>query len=345
MPDMPKVMVAGIGGASLGTEILKCLRAAGRYQVYGCDISGYAYGHYEKDITETFVVSRKRYVESVLERCVATGIRVLIPGGDEPAVLLGLAAADFLNAGVQVAANSPEVVATCSNKKHFFERMQTLGLPAPWTVAVQDRHELETLKDIPCPCIIKPSTGTGGSRFVFLALNRPEVEMYVEHLLNNDHTALVQEYIGLDEGEFTVGTLSFPNGRLVGSVAMRRLFNAKLSVLLNTQAGLISSGYSQGLIDEFAEVRAQAEKIAKTLGSVGPMNIQGRVRKGILIPFEINPRFSASTYLRAMAGFNEIDMYLQNVLYGSVPLVAPVRPGYYLRSLTELYVGKEEIKP
>ena len=344
MPDVSKVMVAGIGGASLGTEILKCLRDAGRYRVYGCDISGYAYGHYEKNIAETFVVSRKRYVESVLELCVAVGIRVLIPGGDEPAVLLGLAAADFLKAGVHVAANSPEVVATCSNKKRFFERMQALGLPTPWTVAVQDRHDLEALKDIPCPCIIKPSTGTGGSRFVFMASNRPEALLYAEHLLHNGHTALVQEYIGMEEGEFTVGTLSFPDGRLFGSVAMQRLFNAKLSVLVSTPAGLISSGYSQGLIGDFAEVRTQAEKIAKTLGSVGPMNIQGRVRKGILIPFEINPRFSASTYLRAMAGFNEVDMYLQNLLYGSVPLVAPVRPGYYLRSLTERYVGKEEIK-
>jgi carbamoyl-phosphate synthase large subunit len=177
-----------------------------------------------------------------------------------------------------------------------------------------------------------------------MASNRSETELYVEHLLHNGYTALVQEYIGLDEGEFTVGTLFLPDGRLLGSVAMQRMFNAKLSVSVSTPAGLISSGYSQGLIDEFAEVRAQAEKIARALGSVGPMNIQGRVRKGVLIPFEANPRFSASTYLRAMAGFNEIDMYLQYVLYGINPVVRPIRPGYYLRSLSELYLPKEAIK-
>ena len=122
MPEMFKVMVAGIGGASLGTEILKCLMCGGRYRIYGCDISEYAYGHYEVEIAGTFVVGRTRYVKSVLELCVALGIDVLIPGGDEPAVLLGLAASDFLNAGIHVAVNSPEVVATCSNKKRFFER-------------------------------------------------------------------------------------------------------------------------------------------------------------------------------------------------------------------------------
>lgn len=344
MAEVANVMVAGIGGASLGTEILKCLRDAGRYRVFGCDISGYAYGHYDKGVAETFIVSRKRYVESVLELCIAKGIRVLIPGGEGPLLLLAPAAADFLKVGVRIAANSPGVIATCSDKRCFFERIQMLGFPAPWTISIPDRRELASLKSTPCPCVIKPSTGTGGSRFVFMALNQSEVELYVEHLLCNGCTALVQEYIGLDEGEFTVGILSLPDGRLVGSVAMQRLFNAKLSVLVSTQAGLISSGNSQGLIDEFTSVRAQAEKIANALGSVGPMNIQGRVRDGILIPFEVNPRFSASTYLRAMAGFNEVDIYLQYVLYGIDPLVGPIRPGYYMRSFSEQYVPKEAIK-
>jgi|SRR5271157_2572768 len=344
MADVSNVMVAGIGGASLGTEILKSLRVAGRYRIFGCDISGYAYGHYEKGIAETFIVSQKRYVESVLELCIANGIDALIPGGEEPLVLLGMAAGDFLKGGIRIAGNSPEVVATCSDKRCFFERMQLLGFPSPWTISIRDRRELASLKSTPCPCIIKPSRGTGGSRFVFMALNRPEIELYVEHLLCNGLTALVQEYIGLDEGEFTVGVLSLPDGRLAGSLAMQRLFNAKLSVLVSTPAGLISSGNSQGLIDEFPNVRAQAEEIATALGSVGPMNVQGRVRDGLLIPFEVNPRFSASTYLRAMAGFNEIDMYLQYVLYGIEPRVGPIRPGYYLRSFAEQYVPKDAIK-
>jgi carbamoyl-phosphate synthase large subunit len=177
-----------------------------------------------------------------------------------------------------------------------------------------------------------------------MALNPAEIALYVEHILCNGCTALVQDYIGLDEGEFTVGVLSLPNGRLVGSLAMQRLFNAKLSVLVSTPAGLISSGSSQGLIDDFLAVRVQAEKIAQALGSVGPVNVQGRVRDGVLVPFEVNPRFSASTYLRTMAGFNEIDLYLQNVLYGTDPQVGPIRPGYYMRSFAEQYVPKEAIK-
>lgn len=77
---------------------------------------------------------------------------------------------------------------------------------------------------------------------------------------------------------------------------------------------------------------------------MGPINIQGRVRSGVLMPFEINPRFSASTYLRALAGFNEIDMLLGYLITGELPSPISIKPGWYLRSLTEDYVTKEAVK-
>lgn len=343
--DIPlRVLVAGIGGASLGTEILKCLKDAGTYIVFGCDISELAYGHYQEGVAETFVVSQSRYIESIQELCVSHGIRAVIPGGEGPLMLLSRAAEDFQKLGVHIAANSPDVVAICSDKKRLFKRLQELGVLIPWTIAVENMHEFEKVEEVPYPCVIKPIRGSGGSSLVLLASNQEEAILYISYLLNNGRVALVQEYIPLYEGEFTIGVLSLPERQLVGSVAMRRLFHVKLSVSIKTETGLISSGYSQGLIDEFPEVRAQAEKIARAIGSAGPINIQGRVRKGILIPFEINPRFSASTYLRALAGFNEVDIYLRHLLLGEDPVAPPIRPGYYLRSLTENRVGKEEVK-
>ncbi|MCS6955556.1 MAG: hypothetical protein NZM44_04305 [Candidatus Calescibacterium sp.] len=38
-----KVFVAGIGGASLGTEIVKALMLANNYEIYGGDISDLSY--------------------------------------------------------------------------------------------------------------------------------------------------------------------------------------------------------------------------------------------------------------------------------------------------------------
>ena len=107
---------------------------------------------------------------------------------------------------------------------------------------------------------------------------------------------------------------------------------------------MISSGYSQGLIDDFPDVRFTAERIALGVGSRGPMNIQGRVRDGVFVPFEINPRFSASVYLRALAGFNEVAIYLDFLLHGLEPKPCEIRSGWYLRSLSEIVVPREGLR-
>ena len=62
-----------------------------------------------------------------------------------------------------------------------------------------------------------------------------------------------------------------------------------------------------------ATICSQCEALARKLGSRGPLNVQGRLRDGVFLPFEVNPRFSASTYLRALAGVNELAIYLRNV--------------------------------
>jgi carbamoyl-phosphate synthase large subunit len=138
--------------------------------------------------------------------------------------------------------------------------------------------------------------------------------------------------------------LSDSKTNIIGSVAMKRIFDSKLSIAYKGAKGLISSGYSQGLIADFKEIRTQAEYIAKKAGSKGPFNIQGRLKNGILVPFEINPRFSASTHLRNMAGFNEIHLFLKNLILGENIFEWKLNEGYYLRSFDEIFIPLEKVK-
>jgi len=340
MESIHKVLIAGIGGASLGTEILKCLMLAGRYAIFGCDVSRYAFGLYAHGFERTFLVDRSNYADSVIGACRNAGTQCVIPGGEEPMMLLSRSASRLKSAGIHLATNLPAVIEKFTDKKSTFEALGKMGFKTPLTVAVEQRSDLDQMA---FPCIVKPAVGTGGSSFVFCAENYEEAWLYSAYLIKNGKPCIVQEYIPEKEGEFTVGVLSLPDGRLVGSIALRRIFDAKLSVLSRGKSGLISSGYSQGLVDDFPEVCAEAERIAVSIGSCGPLNIQGRVRNGTLIPFEINPRFSASAYLRALAGFNEVDLYLQFVLKGVEPSARAIRPGYYLRSLCEIYVAPNKV--
>ena len=84
-----KFMIAGTGGASLGTECVKCLRLAVHYGVYGCDIFSTSRGMYDRGFTQTFLVERERYIDAVISACRQPSANYPIPGREEFMVLLG----------------------------------------------------------------------------------------------------------------------------------------------------------------------------------------------------------------------------------------------------------------
>ena len=93
---------------------------------------------------------------------------------------------------------------------------------------------------------------------------------------------------------------------------------------------------SAGEFGAFPEVAAQCRTIAEALGSRGPLNIQCRMVDRMARVFEINPRFSGTTSLRAMAGVNEPDLMLQREVAGvEIPRGLSPRPIRILRSLLE----------
>jgi carbamoyl-phosphate synthase large subunit len=285
------------------------------------------------------VLRSDRYIDDLLDCCHRLGVSAVVPGADATVHLVAAAADRLSAARVSCAINRADVIAVCSDKAATFARLAALGIPTPWTRALAGPPDVDGL---PLPCVIKPATGTGGSSLVALAASRAEALAHAGAIWSSGRVALAQEYLPADGGEFTVGVLTL--GDWVGSVAMRREFPSKLSYVARGRDFIISSGYSQGLIDDFPHVRMQAERIARLLGSRGPLNIQGRMRGDEFVPFEINPRVSASTHLRHLAGFPEIPMLVDFLLTGRAPDRQPeIRPGYYLRSLTETYVPRESV--
>lgn len=335
---MINVLITGIAGASLGTEILKSLRLRDKkYSIYGCDISPLAYGHYCKGVEETFLASKERYEESILDFCLSRKIKYIIPGGEQPNVLLSKSRNIFTEHGIEILSNSDCVIDICTSKNRLFEFLGGRNIVIPKTFTI-----LNDLKQNVFPLVVKPSEGSGGSNFVYVARDKSELNIYKDFLLKNNIIPTIQEYIPHHEGEFTVGVLSSKSGSILSAVALKRLFHSKLSVSFQSHDVLISSGYTQGIIDEFPSVIETCEIISKTLGSTGPLNIQGRLKGGDFIPFEINPRFSASTFLRSLANVNEVDFYLRNLTEGETSFPKP-NYGYYMRSFEEMYIPKDKV--
>jgi carbamoyl-phosphate synthase large subunit len=152
--------------------------------------------------------------------------------------------------------------------------------------------------------------------------------------------------VGTADAEFTVGILFGQDGAYLNSIAVKRIIGNALSVRSSapnrtgrTDLGerlVVSSGVSQGTVGRWPEVTRQCEAIAKALRPTAPINIQCRLVDGRVIPFEINPRFSGTTSLRAMAGYNEPDVLIRrDVLGETIEPNFPYREMTIMRSLSE----------
>ncbi|GAJ00544.1 unnamed protein product [marine sediment metagenome] len=177
------------------------------------------------------------------------------------------------------------------------------------------------------PVVIKPAQASGASSNVFLAQDQEELDFFVKYLKKQGLKPLVQEYIGSHDDEYTVGVLTdIQDGSLIGSIAVKRQILSGLSSKIKVKNRCsnkpgadilaISSGISQGIIDDFPEVRRYCEGVTLKLGARGPMNIQCRKVGGKVYPFEINPRFSGTTSLRALVGYNEPDILIRKHILG-----------------------------
>ena len=339
------VLIAGIGGGSLGLEIFKSLRQTGEYRLIGTDVSEKAYGLYEDGFDRTYLLKRmddKEYISRILEICRKEKVNALAPGAEETHRILSKHRNLFEREGILLMLNSEEVVEHCSNKAKILKFLGENGIFVPETRDILSEADLEGFSKF--PCVVKPAAFSGASNLVFIAENKEEARFFVRYLMGRDFRVSVQEYI-ISLEEYTVGVISAPSGQILGSIALKRFHDHKLSIMAKYGDRIISSGWSQGLIDDFSKVTEQAERIAKTLKSKWALNIQGRLdEKGTFYPFEINPRHSGTTYLRALAGFNEPHILLQYCLNDRVVESKPFKKGYYLRSFSEKYIPKENLK-
>jgi carbamoyl-phosphate synthase large subunit len=98
----------------------------------------------------------------------------------------------------------------------------------------------------------------------------------------------------------------------------------------------VSSGISQGVFVDDSNIRQQSIDIAQSLNSMGPLNIQARLVNGRLITFEINPRFSGTSYFRALAGVNEVNLFINYKQHYDGSVLVP-RGGKCRRIITEMY--------
>jgi carbamoyl-phosphate synthase large subunit len=330
------VLISGIGSGSLGLELIKCLSMEEGADIYGSDIDQLASGHGDKRFAKTFVVSSPfgiEFIKETIDICRKYDISYVVPGSEATNKLICYYQDEFKHLGITPLVNSREVFDVCSNKVRCNEFLRLNDLPSLETRLVGIGESLDAFPVF--PAVVKPVSDSGGSNLVFLAENLDEAAFFTAYLSNRGYASCVQEYI-VSEDEFTVGVLSSPSKSLLSSIALKRNFKSKLSRLCSYKDRVLSSGWSQGRINIYPEVCKQSEAIANALGSTWAINIQGRIKNGLFIPFEINPRHSGTSYFRALAGVNEICMGLHFLRTGETRSYK-IRSGQFNRVLEDRY--------
>jgi len=313
------ILVTGVGAGSTGEQVVKALRyGRRRYRI--------AVGNV--DLARTVVASgvdrvalppasHPDYLSAVAAAANRLEARFLVPGTDVELVRFagGREALARLTPAVPLV-NDAAVLATCLDKGETAAAVARAGLRAPRTAecgSLEAALAAAGEGGIPYPVVLKPRRGAG-SADVWVAQDEEELRFHASRVLRSGGAAVLQEYVGDPEHEFTIGVLHAPDGALLGSIALRRELSTLLSVRSRApnrtgraELGrelVVSSGFTQGHVDDFPGVRAQAERLAAALGSRGPLNVQGRLEGDALVVFEVNPRFSGTEAMRAMAGWN-----------------------------------------
>ncbi|MBI2936431.1 MAG: ATP-grasp domain-containing protein [Chloroflexi bacterium] len=313
-------------GAGVGQGIIKALRLSNLpSRIVAADINPGAAGLYRADVGILLPHgSSPRYIDEVILQCRKHQVGAVLVGSDAelPAIAEGKPRIES-ETRAKVIVSSPRVTTIGCDKwatsqffreKHFRHPRTFIGS------GPQSEHLFQG--QLPFPLIIKPRFGSG-SRGVYLVQDSEELRV----LMRRVKEPLVQEYLGGDDQEYTCGVMMTTEGEIPGIVTMRR--------------EIVNGNTYRAWVDDYPEVREEVRRIAEALRPLGPCNIQLRKTDNGVIAFEINPRFSGTTAIKARFGFNEPEMALRSIVLGETLPNPRLSSGVAFRYWNEVYTTYE----
>jgi carbamoyl-phosphate synthase large subunit len=317
-----RVLVTAVGG-NVGQGVVKALRAGARqYTIIGTDMEPASAGF--------AMVDRARVTPPAADPSFIAGLIALIQAERIEAVFVcsppelphfaaGRAAIEAAT-GARVLINPARVLEIGGDKLATARFLETHGFPFPETAAADDAQAVDALiSRWGFPVIGKPRRGASS-----INVFRLESRAAIDAARTLVPGLVIQRALPVDGNEFTAGVVGSAAARTFASIALRR--------------DLIQGTTYRTELAESADVTSAIVAMAQALGVEGPCNFQFSVVDGEVLVFEINPRFSGTSGIRYLYGFNDPELVLEQTCLG-LPLVQPeLKPGVVLRYWNELYL-------
>ena len=327
-------MLVTAAGTIVSQGIMKSLKLANsipdnpvKYKIVTTDANSEATGLYRSDMGVVVpLASSPEYIDSIVKICKDQMIRAIFVGSDEELAILSKASKRIQDeTEAVVIANPPEVISIGQDKWRTFEFLKRNNLPCAESSLVDDQDRFT--QEFGFPLVVKPREGHG-SLHISVAKNRDEIKNAVSEIERAGWIPMLQEYLPAQDQEYTTGVTIDQEGKYVmSSISMRRK---------------LKDGQTyKAFVDDFQNIRKFAGETAMKLGARGPINVQARLVGDKPRVFEINPRFSASVPIRAVAGINEPDILYRNFCLKEEIRVNSYRKLVCMRYMNEIYIPSD----
>lgn len=324
---MKKILVTG-AGALLGQGILRCLHfSKNNYYIITADpdyrAQGHCLGHKAYLIPFASDAKYMARIEEIIEK---EKVDVVLIGTDIELPIFAESKKELEKKfPVKIVVSDSKVIEIANNKWLTAEFLKQNGFPYPLSALTTNKEDIKFLiQNCVYPLIAKPVDGAR-SKGIKIINSKEELES----LCSYPNNLVVQELLSEEEGEFTTGC-----------IVMDQKCKAIVSLKRDLRDGNTFRAYRNG--NNIHDVLIG--KIAETLGVEGPANFQYRIRNGEPVIFEINGRFSGTTPLRYMFGFNEVEALL-NYLFNAEEINQPVlKNGAVFRTLSDVFVENTQLE-
>ena len=305
---MNKILITG-AGALLGQEIFHSLKHTSLISdlfIGFADPSPLAVGLHWADASHKLpLASADNYIDALIELLRVNSYQFLIPGTDVelPKISCSRNLIEALT-GCKVIVSSPDVIDIANDKllTSAFLSSHEFSPPKSWS---RESLMFEDFNLLPYPLIVKPRNGARS-----IGVLRVEEPAQLMEAVSATDNPVIQECIGSPDTEFTAGSLSF-DGKCYSTILLRRTLrdgNTWTAQVVNDRI----------LQDSIA-------KISEALKPYGPCNFQFRLDSiGQPRIFEINARFSGTTYMRTLSGFDEVAWSILHAREGYLPDNCPL---------------------
>ena len=192
------------------------------------------------------------------------------------------------NAGVHIIGTSPDAIDLAEDRKKFGKILDDLNIPVPkWGTAFSIDEAMGVAHSVGYPVLVRPSYVLGG-RGMEIVYNDEGLKTYVGKaaLVSGDHPILIDAFLE-DAFEFDVDALCDGEDVFVAGI-MQHI----------EEAG-IHSGDSACVLPAYElttearkKINGYTEKLAKTLNTIGLINIQFAMKNNTIFVIEVNPRAS-----------------------------------------------------